>query len=370
MQRWGHDVTPADQWRRFDRVASDAAAAQRQLARLDAAHRQAARRPCWRCATTIRVPRPWSPPCRPALRTDPALMLAEAARLRRTGRLGDAAQLWAERRRCRRASRRSGTAARLLGRARCRWRAICWRPAMPASAYTLAATAGRIAPRQALDADFLAGWIALRWLHDPDARRAAFRRPRRGDRRRRSPRRGRITGSPAARAARADAAAARAGVRHRRRAGPPPITASSRHSPSATIRRPSMRASPPCATPPWTAAQALAFSAREDARAAACWLPGVSRGAHGRSCSSSRRMRPAEPGRRWRRGWHSASGCPTRRWRSRGSAGVGGLVLADAGWPTTVVPPGPVEPAVILGLIRQESSFDTAAAQRGRARAG
>ena len=44
-------------------------------------------------------------------------------------------------------------------------------------------------------------------------------------------------------------------------------------------------------------------------------------------------------------------------------AGVGGLVLADAGWPVSVVPPpGPVEPAVILGLIRQESSFDTAAA--------
>ena len=44
-------------------------------------------------------------------------------------------------------------------------------------------------------------------------------------------------------------------------------------------------------------------------------------------------------------------------------AGRDGVVLADAGWPRPVSPPeGVVEPAVALGLIRQESSFDTGAA--------
>ena len=42
-------------------------------------------------------------------------------------------------------------------------------------------------------------------------------------------------------------------------------------------------------------------------------------------------------------------------------AGVEGVVLLDAGWPdpVTLPPGGGVEPALVLGVIRQESSFDT-----------
>jgi len=44
-------------------------------------------------------------------------------------------------------------------------------------------------------------------------------------------------------------------------------------------------------------------------------------------------------------------------------AGRDGLVLPDAGWPIPVGPPASsIEPAVALGLIRQESSFDVQAA--------
>jgi len=43
-------------------------------------------------------------------------------------------------------------------------------------------------------------------------------------------------------------------------------------------------------------------------------------------------------------------------------AGRDGLMLPEAGWPIAVEPPdGAVEPAVTLGLIRQESSFDAQA---------
>ena len=165
MQRWGHAVAPADQWRRFDRVASDPAAAQRQLARLDAAHRQAAQ-----VLLALRHDDPRAPAMLAALpaamRADPALMLAEAVRLRRAGWLTDAARFWAD---AGAAAERAADPARLPGfwDERDQLARDLLSAGDAASAYTLAATPGRIAPRQALDADFLAGWLALRWLHDP-----------------------------------------------------------------------------------------------------------------------------------------------------------------------------------------------------------
>jgi soluble lytic murein transglycosylase len=43
------------------------------------------------------------------------------------------------------------------------------------------------------------------------------------------------------------------------------------------------------------------------------------------------------------------------------TAGVAGQMLIREGWPAPVSPPGGVEPAVALGIMRQESSFDAAA---------
>ena len=50
-------------------------------------------------------------------------------------------------------------------------------------------------------------------------------------------------------------------------------------------------------------------------------------------------------------------------------AGRDGLMLPDLGWPVAVEPPsGAVEPAVVLGLMRQESSFDAQAGSPAGAR--
>ncbi len=43
------------------------------------------------------------------------------------------------------------------------------------------------------------------------------------------------------------------------------------------------------------------------------------------------------------------------------SAGIAGQMLIREGWPAPVSPPGGVEPAVALGIMRQESSFDPTA---------
>lgn len=50
-------------------------------------------------------------------------------------------------------------------------------------------------------------------------------------------------------------------------------------------------------------------------------------------------------------------------------AGQDGLMMPEAGWPLAAAPPpGPVEPALALGLIRQESNFDTEATSPSGAR--
>jgi len=49
-------------------------------------------------------------------------------------------------------------------------------------------------------------------------------------------------------------------------------------------------------------------------------------------------------------------------------AGQAGVALPEAGWPTPYDPPGPADPAVVLGVMRQESSFDPAAMSPAGAR--
>ncbi len=359
MQHWGHAVTPADQWRRFDRVASDPPAAQRQLARLDAAHRQAAQ-----VLLALRHDDPRAPAMLAALpaamRADPALMLAEAARLERAGRFGDATQLWTS---AGADAERAADPARLPGfwDERDRLARDLLATGDAATAYTLAATPGRIAPRQALDADFLAGWIALRWLHDPARAAPHFTALAAASKAAITEARAHYWLARCA-AARGDAAAARSEFTVAARW---PTTYYGQLAALALDNDPAALNARITALsdPPWTTAQALAFLGQEDARAAALLVAWGEKW-RARPFLQQLAANAAGPaGQAMAARLALGFGLPDQAVAIARRAGVGGLVLADAGWPTSVVPPpGPVEPAVILGLIRQESSFDTAAA--------
>ncbi|MDE8349690.1 MAG: lytic transglycosylase domain-containing protein [Acidocella sp.] len=50
------------------------------------------------------------------------------------------------------------------------------------------------------------------------------------------------------------------------------------------------------------------------------------------------------------------------------SAGIAGQILVHEGWPRPVAPPSSVDPAVSLGIMRQESSFDSTAVSGAGAR--
>ncbi len=172
LARWGGVLTRSDQDQRFERLeAGDQDAAQRQLARLDAGTRAlgAARLALRRrdpdaLSTLALVPAPG--------RDDPALLLAQARYLRRAGMDQAALALW-------HASLPGAEAATPLDR-----RAPFWveRDALArrllatgdATAAYFLADDRHLPPDQALDAGFLAGWIALQHLHDPARARAHF----------------------------------------------------------------------------------------------------------------------------------------------------------------------------------------------------
>lgn len=166
LQRWNSVPTAADQWQRFDRlILSNPAAAQRQIARLAAADRGLAE-----ARLALRRDAPSAPALVAALsaaqRADPELFLDHARWLRRAGQQPAALALWksegeqaegkvpadrlpafwAERNQLARDLLHSGDAA---------------------GAYAMAADQHQQAPEQVADAEFLAGFIALRRLQDP-----------------------------------------------------------------------------------------------------------------------------------------------------------------------------------------------------------
>ena len=195
LRQWGKGLTAADQWRRFDKLAwtdngSVGGPAWRQIARLDPSQRPAAE-------------------ARLALKRDDSSARALVAALPggAHGRSGadagacqvaapgngqddDAQKLWlamgsaaehaAARRNIARPSGTSGTC----------WRAAVLRNNDNAGAYALVDGATELAPEQAIDAEFLAGFIALRRLtrHGcgvppfPHARRVEPRRHHAGPR--------------------------------------------------------------------------------------------------------------------------------------------------------------------------------------------
>jgi soluble lytic murein transglycosylase len=165
QRRWAGVLTANDQWARFQRLVwHDPVDAARQAARLDPAHRTAAE-----VQLALKHDAPGAEAMvatlPPGLRDDPGIVLDLARYLRRADRDTDAAALWL----------RAGAAAQVAAPAHLGdfWieRNALIRKLLKsgdnATAYALAKAHGQTAPEQATDAEFLAGFIALRRLRDP-----------------------------------------------------------------------------------------------------------------------------------------------------------------------------------------------------------
>jgi soluble lytic murein transglycosylase len=363
LRQWGKVLTPADQWRRFDRLAwTDNGAiggtAFRQIARLD---------PSQRAAAEARLALKRDDPSARSLvvalpggaTVDSALMLELAKWLRRANADDDAQKLWlamgADAERATTPDHRPAfwDERNLLARRRLR-------AGDSAGAYGLVDGAVGLAPEQAIDAEFLAGFIALRRLNDTDA---------------------------AARHFRILATLSHAAITQGRAYYWLGRTADARHDPAGAHEAYAQAAAWPTTfygqlaaralgeddatlaariraarDPGWTPTRALDFAGSENARAAALLV----------AWGEARRARAFVL-----RLDESASDGTDRTLAARLAVGFGlpdlavaiarragrdGVMLTEAGWPLAVDPPaGPVEPALALGLIRQESNFNTEA---------
>ncbi len=283
-------------------------------------------------------------------------MLAHARFLRRAERDADALALWLA----------SGTAAEQAAPAS--QRAAFWnernllarhrlRDGDAAGAYALAAGHAQTAQLEIADAEFLAGFIALRKLDDRVRARPHFARLA-------AVSKAVITQARAhfwlARAA-ADDAAAR---REYAAAAAYPSTFYGQLAALALGEGPGGLARRIAALhdPGWDPAQALAFAGRELARASA-YLVGW--GERQRAQAFLLRLSDIVPDpvdRSIAARLAAGFGMPETAVAIARRAGRDGVILLDAGWPrAAALPPAPgVEPALALAIIRQESSFDPA----------
>ena len=362
IRQWGRFLMPEDQWSRFDRLAwTDKGApggpAARQAMRLNPAGQVAAQ-----VRLALRRDDPTAPALvaalPPAARTEPALVLDLARWYRRAGLDKDAANVWttvgtaAEAaappdRRAAYWSERNELARRLL------------RFGNPADAYAVVNGAVR-AGEAGLDAEFLAGWIALRRLDQPEVAARHF--------------------TALAGLSRAAITQGRAGFwlgRSRAAAGDPdgahtaylaaaawPMTYYGQLAASALGEDAGALSQRILSEhgPGWTEDAATAFAGQELVRAAALL---VAWGEPRRARPFLLRLDDLADGPEMRAlaaRFAGDLGLPDQAVAIARRAGRDGVVLGEAGWPRPVSPPeGIVEPAVALGLIRQESSFDAGA---------
>ena len=353
-QRWRSVLTPDDQWDRFQTLAwSDPTAAARQLPLLDPPQRAAAevRLALQRDAPDAAARLAAVPP---DLAADPGLLLEQARWLRRAERIQDATTLWHARGA---AAQQAVPAAQLPAfwaeRERLARRLL--HDGNAADAYALVDDPGPIPARQALDADFLAGFIAFRLLHQPAAATRHFQALAAGSPAAITQGRawywlGRAAMSP--QEARADYAKAAAW----------PTTFYGQLAAVALGDDPAALAARVAAArdPQGTREQAFGLTQREVVRAAAllaAW------GEPRRAETFLLRMdelAPDLPDRALTAQLSLALGQPQTAVAIARRMGRDGFMLPQAGWPVAVEPPADsVDTAVALGLIRQESSFDS-----------
>ena len=363
LRQWSRVLTAEDQASRFDRLVwTDSGApggpAARQALRLD---------PAGQAVAQVRLALRRDDPTAPALvaalpaaaRVEPGMVLDLARWYRRAGLDRDAAQVWLTQgpaaeagstpaRRGAFWAERNELARRLL------------RFSDAAGAYAVVAGAAQDGEAQ-LDAEFLAGWIALRRLNQPEVASRHFSTLA-------TLSRSAITQGRAGywlgrcRAAAGDADGARAAWAA---AAAWATTYYGQLASAALHEEPSVLAARIAALrdPAWSGEDAAAFAGLELVRAAALLV----------AWGEPRRAKPfllrldelaSNPGIRALVARFAVDlGVPDQAVAIARRAGRDGVVLAEAGWPQPVQPPeGGVEAAVALALIRQESSFDIGAA--------
>lgn len=356
LQRFGGMLTAPDHWRRFTTLLGhDDAAIGRLLPLLDAG--AAAR------ASAILALRHDDPSAAvlldavdPAKRDEPLLFLAQSGWLRRLGRITDAQALW----------QASGALAER--RAAPRERVAFWaerdrlarallRANDAAGAYALTIGAGPLPVAQAADQAFLAGFIALEMLHDPRQAAAHFTAL------------ARLSGAVITQArahywlaraasARGDGAGARAEYTL---AAQFPLTFYGQLAARALGLSPEALNARIVALhdPRWTVPEVDDFAHREVARAATLLVAWGDPHRARTFLTQLASMAPDAVDRSMDAHLALAFGIPDEAVMIARLAGREGLMLPDAGWPMAApVPEGPLPPAVVLGVIRQESSFD------------
>jgi len=364
LRRWSGAVRPEDTWERFQNlVRPDSAAAARLLSRLDAQHRVAAE-----ALLALQHDTPnaeallGSVPA--ALRREPGMMLDHARWLRRADRTADALALW---QRAGEAAQRDAAADELSGfwTERNLLARRLLRDGRTAGAYALANQHGKIPADQVLDAEFLAGFIALRRLKDPTAAQRHFKMLAEASK----------AAITQARAhywlARAIAVSGGNPKPAYQQAAAWPTTFYGQLAALTLGDDASQLAARITALhdPPYARDQVLAFTGREVVRAAAMLV----------AWNDTRRARaflmrmdelasdPADRALTAR--FALRVGLPDTAVFIARRMGRDGLTLPEVGWPTAAEPPdGPVDTSVALGLIRQESSFDIAAISPSGAR--
>jgi len=369
IRTWGLALTSDDQWRRFDRLAwTDSGLPGSPVAR-QAVRVAPTNRPAAETRLALRRDDPSAAALAAALRaparTEPGLVLDLAKWHRRAGQDRAALAIWT----------REGSAAEAAAPAE--RRAMFWdernllarrmlRAGDPAAAYALASN-HRQTGEAAIDAEFLSGWIALRRLQLPVIAAQHFRTLA-------GLSRAAITQGRAyywiGRAAAAQdeptdpqAAYAQAAAWPTTYYGQLAARALGEDDAALAARIRNLR------DPAWNAEQAATFTGRELVRAATLL---VAWGEPRRAKAFLQRLgetAPDESERAMAARMALALGLPDQAVAIARRAGRDGLMLPDAGWPATVEPPeGTVEPAVALGLIRQESSFDVQAGSPAGAR--
>jgi len=360
LSQWGSVLQPADDWARFVALArADSPAAEAQITRLSSADQPEAE--VW---VALNGNNPDGEALLAALplarQQDPGLFLAAARFLRRSASDPDAYAFWLS----------GGNAAMAAGlpvQQHALWteaahlvRALL-ADGDAAHAYDLANLIKPPAPADRGDEEFLAGFIALRLLHDTGKAEPHFRA---------------LAGLSSAvitqarahywlaRTLAAEGNAMQAAAEYRIAAGWPTTfygqlaALALGDSPGALNAR--ILAAP---APGWSPGDALGFAGRETARAAAFLVAWNEPRRAATFLLDIGTIAPDPADLAMAADLALGFQVPSAAVFIARLAGLHGTMLVTDGWPTPVQPPASagVEPAVTLGLIRQESSFDVAA---------